>query len=261
MAWFHIPGHHQDTVISTRVRLSRNLAEYPFPARLDAPRAKEVAGKVEGVLEKNGFSKIDFADISRTSAQSLVEKQYADPAALRESLPHALFLNEPCSLSVMVCQEDHVRLQSIRAGLALGDAFEGASKMEAQLDAELPFAFDKHLGYLTGNPAELGTAMRVSVLLCLPLLTAGQRMESFALQMGQLGLLLRCVYEGGALYGLSNRVTLGFTEEELLARVGLAADMLIRAEENYGAASQMVNPTASPIGFFARKEFCVTPIG
>ncbi len=235
MAWYHVPGNHQDTVISTRVRFARNLAEYPFPARLDAPRAREVVAKVGEVLEKNGFSKIDFADISRTAAQSLVEKHYADPAALRESLPHALFLNEPCNLSVMACEEDHVRLQCILAGLSLQDAFAGACKIETLLDGELTFAFDKQLGYLTSCPTNLGTAMRVSVMLCLPMLTAARRVEALSLQLGQMGLVLRGLYgEGpaaGGLYLLSNRVTLGLTEEEILERLGLAAEQVITAEE------------------------------
>ena len=235
MAWYHVPGNHQDTVISTKVRFARNLAEYPFPARLDAPRAREVAAKVGDVLEKNGFSRIDFADISRTSAQSLVEKHYADPASLRESLPHALFLNEPCNLSVMVCEEDHIRLQCILAGLSLQDAFAGACKIETLLDDELPFAFDKQLGYLTSCPANLGTAMRVSVTLCLPMLTASRRVEALSLQLGQMGLILRGLYgespAAAGLYLLSNRVTLGPGEEEILERMGMAVEQIITAEE------------------------------
>lgn len=236
MAWYHIPGNRQDTVISTRVRFARNLADYPFTSRLDAPRAREIVARVGEVLESNGFSKIDFADISRTTAQSLVEKHYASPAFVRESLPHALFLNEPCNLSVMVCEEDHIRLQCILSGLSLQDAYAGACKMETLLDGALTFAFDKQLGYLTGCPTNLGTAMRASVMLCLPLLTAGRRMEALALQLGQMGLLLRGLYgEGssavGGLCQLSNRVTLGLTEEEILERLGMAVDQVIATEE------------------------------
>ena len=236
MAWYHIPGNHQDTVVSTRVRFARNLVDYPFTSRLDAPKAREVVAKVGDVLEKNGFTKIDFADISRTTAQSLVEKHYASPAFVRVSMPHALFLNEPCNLSVMVCEEDHIRLQCILSGLSLRDAFSGACKMESQLDRELTFAFDKQLGYLTGCPSNLGTAMRASVMLCLPMLTMGRRMEALALQLGQTGLLLRGLYgEGssaaGGLWQLSNRVTMGITEEEILERLELAAEQVIAAEE------------------------------
>ena len=236
MAWYHIPGNRQDTVISTRVRFARNLVEYPFPSRLDAARAREVVAKVGDALERNGFSKIDFADISRTAAESLVEKHYASPAFLRESLPHALFLNEPCNLSLMVCEEDHIRLQCMLSGLALQDAFAGASQMESLLDGELSFAFDKQLGYLTSCPSNLGTAMRASVMLCLPMLARGRRMEVIAHQLEQMGLLLRGAYgEGSAAAGgicqISNRVTLGLSEEEILERLGSAVEQVIAAEE------------------------------
>ncbi|MBE6653165.1 MAG: hypothetical protein E7610_07120 [Ruminococcaceae bacterium] len=234
MAWYHVPGNRQDTVISTQVRFSRNIAAYPFPSRLDASRAREIIAEIGTVLEGNGFTRIDFTDVSRTAAQSLLEKHYATPAALRESLPHALFLNEPCNLSAMACEEDHLRLQCILAGFALRDAYEGACKIESLLDASLEFAFDKRLGYLTENPANLGTALRVSVLLCLPLLTDSKRMETVSLQLSQGGLILRELQGDGepprGLYRLSNRVCLGVTEEEILERMELAVERLTAAE-------------------------------
>lgn len=236
MAWYDFPGNRQDTVVSTQVKLTRNLVGYPFPARLDPVRARELVARIGGVLEQNGCNKIDFADISRAAAQSLVEKQYASQSFVRESHPHALFLNEPCNLSVMVCAEDHMRIQSILPGLALQDAFTGVCKMEGILDDSLGFAFDKHLGYLTASPSDLGTAMRVSVLLCLPLLSAGRRLEALSMQLGQTGLLLRGLrgddhHVVGGLCRLSNRVTLGVSEREILERMETAVDQLVCTEE------------------------------
>jgi protein arginine kinase len=75
MSWYHVPGNQQDVAVSTRVRLARNLMGYPFPSRLDPVRARELVARIGGILVQNGFTKIDFADISRTAAQSLVEKQ------------------------------------------------------------------------------------------------------------------------------------------------------------------------------------------
>lgn len=241
MSWYHIPGSEQDTVISTRVRFARNLTEYPFTSRLDATRAREMLGRVGEVLEKNGFTRVDFADISRTTAQSLVEKHYASPAFVKESLPHALFLNEPCNLSVMVCEEDHIRLQCILPGLSLKDAYGGACKVEGLLDNAFSLAFDKRLGYLTGCPSNLGTAMRVSVMLCLPMLTVGHRLETLSHQLGQTGLLLRGLFgEGsspsGGLVQISNRVTLGLSEEEILSRMAPAIDRIIDTERRLRAS-------------------------
>ena len=128
MSWYHVAGHQQDSVVCTCVRLSRNLTGYPFPAHLEAAGAKEIIGKVEGVLGKNGFLPTDFSEITRGAADSLAEKRFVGPRFARESLPHALFLNDPCNRSVAVCEEDHIRIRSILAGLSLKDAYEGAVK-------------------------------------------------------------------------------------------------------------------------------------
>ena len=235
MSWYHVAGNQQDTAVCTCVRLSRNLAGYPFPARLDAAGAREIIGKVGAVLEKNGFVSTDFAEISRGAAESLAEKRFVGPRFARESLPHVLYLNDPCNLSVAVCEEDHVRIRCILSGLSLKDAYEGAGKVETLLDHALELAFDEARGYLTACPTNLGTAMRASVMLSLPLLTAAGRMEQLALRLGQTGLLLRGLYgEGssaaGCLYQISNRATLGLTEEEIIHHLEESARTLMEAE-------------------------------
>ena len=174
MAWYEIPGAEQDVALCTCARLSRNLEAFPFPARLEPAGAKEVISAGGAVLTENGFTAIDFAEISRTAACALVEKCYAGPEFIRESLPHALSLNEPCGISAMLCGQDHVRLRCIRPGLAVRDAYAGVSGVEGQLDARFDLAFDERLGYLTHDPGELGTGLCVSVLLFLPALEAGK---------------------------------------------------------------------------------------
>ena len=162
MAWYEIPGAEQDVALCTCARLSRNLEAFPFPARLEPAGAKEVISAVGAVLTENGFTAIDFAEISRTAACALVEKCYAGPEFIRESLPHALYLNEPCGISAMLCGQDHVRLRCIRPGLAVRDAYAGVSGVEGQLDARFDLAFDERLGYLTHDPVnwERGCASR-----------------------------------------------------------------------------------------------------
>lgn len=237
MSWYHIPGQQQDVAVSTRVRLARNLSGYPFPARLDASGAREVLEAVSTVLEKNGFVRTDFSEISRGAAGSLAEKGFISPRFISESLPHALLLNDPCNLAVMICEEDHIRIQSLLAGLALQDAYEGAAKVEALLDGALELAFDERWGYLTASPMELGTALRGSVTIFLPLLAETGRVEALAYRLGQMGLTLRgSLGEGsgaaGWLYRISGRATLGVTEAEALAALEEAAQSVIEAERN-----------------------------
>ncbi len=238
MAWYHIPGKDQDVVVSTRVRLSRNIAELPFPPRLDAARAREVITRVGEILEKNGFSRLEPGGLSRTAAYALVEKQYVEPSFLRESLPHAVFLNEPCDLSISVCEEDHIRLGALRPGLSLGDALAGAMEVEALLDRAMELAFDERLGYLTRSPDELGTGLRASVILSLPLLGTSGRMEGLMQSLSQTGLSLRALggERGGWLYRLSNRTTLGASEEELIGNLDEAARRIMENERRLRSA-------------------------
>lgn len=235
MSWYHIPGDRQDVAVSTRVRLARNIAGYPFPARLDAAGAKAIIDLVGGVLEPNGFVRTDFADLTRAAAESLVEKRFISPRFARESLPHALFLNDACNLSVMVCEEDHIRIQCILPGFALQDAWKGAAKVEALLDGALELSFDPRLGYLTASPLHLGTALRGSVMLSLPLLGAAGRAEALGHQLDRTGLSLRGIFGDGSaavggLYRIASRATLGVSEEEILGRLSEGVESVIQAE-------------------------------
>lgn len=235
MSWYHIPGNDQDVAISTRVRLARNLAGIPFPARLDATGAREVIHTLGAVLEKNGFVRTDFSDISGTAAKALVEKRWITPSFARASHPHALFLNEPCNLAVMACEEDHARIQCIFPGLSLKDGMDGALTVERLLDSHLELAFEERWGYLTTSPANLGSGLRCSVLLSLPALDMAGRLEGLGHRLSRSGLCLRGplgdeAYPFGHMYQLSNRITLGATEEEIFEVVQEAAEWLVRTE-------------------------------
>lgn len=224
MSWYHTPGKEQDVVVSTRVRFARNIENIPFVSGMDAPAAEALISQIGEVLEAGGFVKTDFQSISRTMAYSYVEKHYVSPGFIKVSLPHVLYLNEPCNLSVMLCEEDHIRLQCILPGLALAEALEGAERVDELLDKTFNYAFDPkgHWGYLTHCPTNLGTAMRASVMMFLPALTSGGQMDALATQLAQGGMTVRGLWgEGtgsaGCLYQISNRVTLGLTEKEIIS--------------------------------------------
>lgn len=235
MAWYHIPGHEQDVVVSSRVRFARNLAHVPFVSKMDAPTALQLIQKVGAVLENGGFTPTNFQDISRTAAYALVEQHYASPAFVKVSLPHTLYVNQPCHLSVMLCEEDHIRLQCIQPGLSLEVAYEGACKIEQMLDDALDLAFDDTLGYLTHCPTNVGSGMRASVMLFLPLLNHTGRMAGLSTALAQMGISVRGTFgEGsravGCLYQLSNRMTLGVSQEETLATLAHIAERVIDSE-------------------------------
>lgn len=235
MAWYNENGKMTDTVVSTRVRLARNLVGYPFPSALQSTSANELIEKVSSPLEEIGFRKINFSDISAIMATSYVERHYVSPSFASIEGPHALFLQEKPDLSVMVCEEDHLRIQSILPGFDPESAYQKALETEQRLDREFDFAFDEELGYLTHCPTNLGTGMRVSVMMFLPALSAASCIGSLSIQLAKLGLTLRGSFgEGsgsfGGLYQISNRRTLGYTEEELIRSLSEAVIQISERE-------------------------------
>ena len=193
MAWYHTTGQDQDIVLYTDVRLARNLRAYPFTHRLDAAGAREIIDSVGAVLEENGFCKRDFADISRAEAYSLVERQYASLSFVKKSLPHALYLNEPCSMSAMLCEEDHINLQCIPAGRALCEAYASVSRVERFLDERFDMAFTEGEGYLSPFPGVADGGMQISALLCLPSMVEAGQMGRWIESLSGAGVCLRSI--------------------------------------------------------------------
>lgn len=235
MAWYNTTGSLCDTVISTRVRLARNINGYHFATRLDVEGANEIIEKVSIPLEASGFRKIHFSDLSPIMATSYVERHYVSPEFATKEAPHALFLQEQSGIAVMVCEEDHLRIQSILPGLALEEAYLNASRTEKRLDEDFDFAYSEELGYLTHCPTNLGTGMRASVMMFLPALTRGGYMDSLATQLSKIGLTMRGLFgEGsgsaGCIYQISNQVTLGITEEETLKKMSEAIRQITESE-------------------------------
>ncbi len=235
MAWYNTVGKDADTVISSRVRLARNINGYPFASKIEASGANEIIEKVSAPLEHAGFRKISFADISPIMATSYVERHYVSPEFATKETPHALLLQETSGIAVMVCEEDHLRIQSILPGLALEEAYKNASRTEKRLDEDFDFAYSEQLGYLTHCPTNLGTGMRASVMMFLPALTKGGYMESLASQLSKIGLTVRGLFgEGsgysGCMYQISNQVTLGITEEETLKKLTDAISQITESE-------------------------------
>lgn len=236
MAWYNSVANASDTVISSRVRLARNINGYPFASKLTATSANELIEKLSAPLESSGFRKINFSDLSPIMATSYVERHYVSPEFAAKEAPHALLLQEQSGIAVMVCEEDHLRIQSILPGLSLEEAYLNASRVEKRLDEDFDFAYSEELGYLTHCPTNLGTGMRASVMMFLPALTKGGYMESLAAQLSKIGLTIRGIFgEGsgsaGCMYQISNQITLGITEEKTLEKLQEAIKQIIESEE------------------------------
>lgn len=217
--WYLGEGEQSDVVLSTRIRLARNLAEYPFPARLDTKSRIAVNEIVrDAVPAAAGLKYIEMKTLTQAQVVSLAERHLISPEFASSADGRALLLSDSEEISVMLEEEDHIRLQVMKPGLSLSEAYTAADRLDSAINEKVKFAFDERLGYLTECPSNLGTGMRASVMLHLPALTALGRMNTLASTVSKLGLTIRGAYgEGSAsmgdLYQLSNQVTLGITEK------------------------------------------------
>lgn len=220
--WYIGEGDHNDIVISTRIRIARNLADYPFPVRLDNKSKIEVNEKIRDALDgKENLTYTELKTLTRSQIVSLAERHLISPEFASNSDARALLMSDNEDISIMLCEEDHIRIQVMKSGLALKVAYELADKIDTEINQSLKYAFDEKLGYLTQCPTNLGTGMRASVMLHLPALTAKGQIGSLASTVSKLGLTIRGAYgEGmsamGDLYQLSNQVSLGISEKSAI---------------------------------------------
>ncbi len=247
--WYFEKGDQGDIVISTRIRLARNLDEFPFPAKLDIEGKNKVNSLVKSTLFENGstgLSYIEMKDLSRIQAVSLAERHLISPEFASKKDGSALIISEDEGVSIMLCEEDHIRLQVIKSGLSLEEAYDIANKLDNVLDSKLNYAFDERIGYLTQCPTNLGTAMRASVMLHLPALTRCGQIARLSSTVSKLGLTIRGANgEGsqprGDMYQISNQITLGITEETAIANLKSIVLQLV-AQERAAAAEMVKNP-------------------
>ena len=239
--WYEKNGRDGNVVISTRVRLARNLEEYPFPCRCGSDLRAQIENKVtDAVVNSNSvissrFSRVDVDNISTEEKVSLVERHLVSPEFISDKREKTLLLLDDESVSIMVNEEDHVRLQVLCEGFDLDRAYELASRIDSLLDEHLKFAFSDTLGYLTQCPTNLGTGMRASVMLHLPALHAAKAMKKMAENLSKLGLTIRGAYGEGSepsadLYQLSNQITLGISEKTAIENLRNITKQIIAQE-------------------------------
>lgn len=237
--WYIEKGEQGDIVLSTRVRLARNLNDFPFPGSLDTQGKNKVNEVIKNAIfsenDKLGLHYINMTDLSREQAISLAERHIISPEFASSREGRALLLNNDETISFMLCEEDHIRLQVIKSGLALMDSYVLADRIDSMLDKKLSYAFDEKLGYLTQCPTNLGTGMRASVMLHLPALRRSGQLSRLASTISKLGLILRGAYgehsePRGDIYQLSNQITLGITEQAAIENLLSITRQLVTQE-------------------------------
>lgn len=226
-----------EAVVSTRIRLARNLKEVPFPNRMTAAQAKQVIDKVWDALKdsKFNFKKIEMTALGAVERHAMAEKHLISPDFAKSPENRALILSQDSTVAIMLGEEDHIRIQVILPGFCLEDAYERADEIDNIISQKIEYAFSEKFGYLTECPTNLGTALRASVMLHLPALDMSGSMARIGANLSKLGLTLRGLYgEGskaaGSFYQLSNQVSLGISEESAITNLKNITAQLVSQE-------------------------------
>lgn len=240
-SWYTTHAPEDDIAVSTRIRLARNLSGLPFPARMTPEQHRELNLKVKNsVLQSNTpFAKslkyIDMADVPQTEIAAMVERHIISPEFAEENADRAIIISADESISIMIGEEDHVRIQVILGGLQLEKAYDTAEQLDSLLYNELHFAFDRSLGFLTECPTNLGTGLRASVMLHLPVTESNGEISSIAETVGKIGFTVRGMYGEGtkasaSMYQVSNQITLGISEKNAIDNLKIITAQLIDKE-------------------------------
>lgn len=242
--WMEGKGPAASIVISSRVRLARNLNKFNFPYLLDEQSGQEVLRLAQDALTSEEMRQqvggIDFAqtkDLSSLDLLLLVEKHLISPQLAEEGkAERGIALSGDEAISVMVNEEDHLRLQVLLPALQLKEAWSIASQVDDLLESKLDYAFDEQYGYLTCCPTNVGTGLRASVMMHLPAIAMTNQADKFFMSLSKLGFTVRGLYgEGtqakGNLFQISNQVTLGHSEEEIIANLESVCSQIIEQEE------------------------------
>lgn len=239
--WMDGSGKESDIVLSSRVRLARNLVQIPFPNRADIAQLASVEAKVAELMpliEEATGKAYDFIELDKLSSLErnvLIEKHLISNNHVEHPENRALLLSNDTKVSLMMNEEDHLRIQCMVSGFDLVEPFSLASQIDDVIESKLDLAFHEQIGYLTSCPTNLGTGLRASVMMHLPGLVFTRQISKIINASTQLGLAVRGLYgEGtdviGNIFQISNQLTMGFSEDEIIENLSSAVMEILTHE-------------------------------
>ncbi|NLK20626.1 MAG: protein arginine kinase [Epulopiscium sp.] len=228
-------------VVSSRIRLARNYKKYPFSARIPQPQAEDMINETKrALLSGNTILSREFEYIpvfgkTPLDKRALMESHVISPELVKKAAPCGVLLRNDETLSIMVNEEDHIRIQSVAIGMDMEKAWDLADKVDDVLEESIEYAFDEELGYLTSCPTNVGTGMRASYMIHIPALEWSGQLQNILQAIGKLGITVRGLYgEGttaqGSLYQISNQITLGQSEDEIIENLNNITLQIVERE-------------------------------
>ncbi|MFD2681029.1 protein arginine kinase [Bacillus seohaeanensis] len=241
-SWMNDEGPHSDIVLSSRIRLARNLTDYRFSTLYSSEEAREIVEKVKQEFDSfpKNLGEMEFLSTDQMQPlqkRVLMEKHLISPNLAEESHFGAVVLSNNEDVSIMVNEEDHIRIQCLYPGLQLKEALAKANELDDWFESRFDLAFDEQRGYLTTCPTNVGTGLRASVMMHLPGLVLTQQMNRIIPAINQLGLVVRGIYgEGsealGNIFQISNQITLGKSEDDIVEDLLSLVEQIITQEQS-----------------------------
>jgi protein arginine kinase len=237
--WLRGSGPESDIVISSRMRLARNLAEFPFISRAGKTDRTDIESllrsRILGLKAENELEYVNVSELKGIDRQFLVERQLISREHAEGEGARGVAIDPREQISLMINEEDHLRIQVMHSGLDLTNAWQQINEIDTRLSEQVTFAFHPKLGFLTACPTNVGTGLRVSVMLHLPALVITRQIDKVFRSLQKISLAVRGLYgEGsqamGDFYQISNQITLGKSEADLVKQVGDVVPVLIDYE-------------------------------
>ena len=236
--WYLQNGKESDVVISTRVRLARNIDGFEFVNRCTKDARERIIGKIEEILPSIGYELklLKWNNIDEITKKSLVEKNLVSPEFLmKEGDGYAILINNEENICIMINEEDHLTIQIFSEGLEIESSLALAIEIDKKIGKLVKYAYNEKYGYLTACPTNLGTATRISTMVHLPALMQTGNLSKILIFASNFGMNIRGTYgEGteseGAVYQISNNQTLGLTEEEIAKSIKTITEKVIVQE-------------------------------
>lgn len=236
--WYLQSGKESDVVVSSRVRLARNIREFNFPSNFSKEESKKILSKIKDLVPSLGYGLkfIELKDIDDITKISLIEKHLISPDfAMSKKENTAMLINDEENICIMINEEDHIRLQVFSSGLDIENLMNLAVEIDEKLSELVNYAYSEKYGFLTSCPTNLGTSLRASVMVHLPALTLTGNISKVLDVVNNFGMNIRGIYGEGTLsqgnmYQIFNNQSLGITEKEIIKNVKLITEKVIEQE-------------------------------
>ncbi|MFA6309464.1 MAG: protein arginine kinase [Clostridia bacterium] len=240
-SWYIAKGPESDVALSSRVRIARNLKEYPFPNKLDGNQALLITNRISNVLKTDAtlkskaFKYYDLARLNETEKNVMIEKHLISPDIVKCCNECGVFISRDEKISIMMQEEDHIRIQCMLPGNQIENVLEMCMEIDNIFEKNIKYAFNEEFGYLTSCPTNVGTGIRASVMLHLPALTMTGLVKGMLTACSKIGIAIRGIYGEnseslGQIYQISNQVTLGQNEKEIITNVSSVVFQIIEQE-------------------------------